>query len=773
MFALLVLWMMKMKIKSLNEIHAVARYFQRIGAEPRSLRTAVVRELKGKYWEDLSIILIDPNGKISASEIYAPTEKERIEIEAECANVSWPKLQILKTLVNLPDEIKNLPKENVFEFKDMAGNIVMLQTRIDPNDGGEKRYHPWTFWDDDIWRKTEPEGHLPLWGMDQFSGGNYTTVFIHEGAKAARAVRSMVEGKSPDAKKKLLNHPWGDELSNAAHVGWIGGALSPARTDWSALKRAGIKRAYIVSDNDLPGVQAVQGISFQLRVPTFHLQFTSEWPQSFDLADEFPENMFKFMDGRQYYVGPSFRACLHPATWATDLIPNPKGKPTVAMRSNFKDMWAYVEEADIFVCKEMPEIIRSEQIMNKMLSAFSHSAQTSQLIVKAYIGRSTKLCYRPDIKGKIVTDNTTSAINLHTPTHVKSKPGSIEPFLEFMKYMFPNPAELKEVLRWCATLIARPDLRMEYGLLLVSERQGVGKTTLGSSILAPLVGMQNVGYPTENQIVQSEFNGWLANKRLIVINEIYSGHSWKAYNKLKSAITDKEVEVNEKYQRPYLIENWCHIFACSNSMRALKIEEDDRRWYYPEVTEDKWPREKFEEFHNWMKSGGLSIIKNWAENYGNYVGKGQAAPMTERKKELINSSRTEGQQESAVLAEALSRHPEPCVLTMKDIVEWVRQSVQGRMYDTDLELRKSMKEIGAIWFEERFLIAGRLQLAAMNKAAFEIIQNNHGLKIIKNSVSLIKKEDETEEELKSRKIELYNDLRKMLKVPGDISNSMM
>jgi hypothetical protein len=753
-----------MKIKSLTEINAVASYLRRIGAEPRSLRTAVVKESRGDYWEDIAIITINADGSVKAPDIYAPTEREKAAIEIDCQSVVWPQIKTLDRLRDLPEEVASADEKDIFIFRNLQEEIVMLQLRMERK--GEKSYIPYTYWDDEIWRRMEPEGPLPLWGMEQLK--MHTTVFIHEGAKAARAMREMVEAKTPEMKALLASHPWGEELSHAAHLGWIGGALSPYRTDWSALQKAGVKRAYIVSDNDAPGVSAVPSIAFHLRFPTFHVQFTSEWPTSFDLADQFPKGMFKKVEGRNYYVGPSFRSCLHPATWATDQIPNPKGKPTTVLRKNFKDMWSYVEEADLFVCIEMPEIIRSEQIMNKMLAAFSHTNQTSQLIVKAYTGRSTKLCYRPDIKGKIVTDNTTSAINLHTPSHIKSVPGNPEPFLNFIDYMFPNPEEREEVLRWVATIIARPEIRMEYGLLLVSERQGVGKTTIGSSILSPLVGSQNVGYPTETQIVQSEFNGWLANKRLCVVNEIYSGNSWKAYNKLKSAITDREIEVNEKYQRPYTIENWCHMFACSNSMRALRIEEDDRRWFYPEVTEDKWPRDKFEHFHNWLKSGGLSIIRFWAENFNGYVQKGQAAPMTERKKELIVASRTEGQQEVAELSEAINRRNEPLVITMKDIVAWVRQAVQGRVYDSDLELRKAMKECGAIWYDERLLIGGRLQLAAMNKAAYETLKTKHTLKFIKNAVSLIRSTDEGQEELADRKRALFDDMRAMLKQPNDI-----
>lgn len=752
------------KIKSLTEIPAVAAYLKRIGAEGRSLRSAVVKESRGAYWEDIAIITLNIDGTIKAPDAYSPTEREKAAIEIECQAAVWPQMRTLDRLRDLPEEITNAPENDLFIFRNLNEEIVMLQLRLERK--GEKSYIPYTYWDDGLWRRMEPEGHLPLWGIEQLK--HHTTVFIHEGAKAARAIREMVEAATPEAKAALAAHPWGDELSHAAHLGWIGGALSPYRTDWSMLQKAGVKRAYIVSDNDAPGVSAVPAISFHLRIPTFHVQFTSEWPTSFDLADKFPKGMFKKVEGQNYYVGPSFRSCLHPATWATDQIPNPKGKPSLALRKNFKEMWSYVEEADLFVCIEMPEIIRSEQIMNKMLASFSHTNQTSQLIVKAYNGRSTKLCYRPDIKGKIVTDNTTSAINLHTPSHIKPLPGSAEPFMDFMEYMFPNPTERKDVLRWTATMIARPEIRMEYGLLLVSERQGVGKTTLGSSILAPLVGTQNVGYPTESQIVQSEFNGWLANKRLCVVNEIYSGHSWKAYNKLKSAITDRDIEVNEKYQRSYTIENWCHVFACSNSMRALRIEEDDRRWFYPEVTEDKWPRDKFEYFHNWLKSGGLNIIRHWADNWGDYVQKGQPAPMTERKKELIVASRTEGQQEVAELAEALNRRDEAVVLVMKDIVGWVRNTVQGKVYDSDLELRKAMKEGGAIWYDERFLIGGRLQLAAMNKVAYEQLKLKHSLKVIKNTASIIRPVEGEPEDMKERKGAFFEDMRAMMKQPNDI-----
>jgi hypothetical protein len=282
--------------------------------------------------------------------------------------------------------------------------------------------------------------------------------------------------------------------------------------------------------------------------------------------------------------------------------------------------------------------------------------------------------------------------------------------------MFPNPEERREMERWCATLIAKPGTRMEYGILLISEATGIGKTTLGSKILAPLVGLHNTGWPRETDIVESSFNEWLANKRLVICNEIYSGHSWKAYHTLKSIITDREITVNQKYQRAYTTDNWAHIFACSNSMQALKMEQDDRRWFYPEVTEERWGKEKFISFYQWLDSGGLGIIKTWAEHYGDYIYPGDRAPMTERKKEMIDGSKSEAQLEAVALAESLLAFAKPAALAMKDIIFAIRNSVQGKVFDTDYEIRRAMSEAGARVYPKRIRIAGRMQYVLCNES---------------------------------------------------------
>ena len=717
-----------MKISSLDEIPAVRDYLNRVGAEPRSIKTAVVRETAGNYWKDIAVIRFGKDGEISCSSLeHSPTEAEQALIASVWDSIDFPKIKRINRIINPPPMIKSSEPENIFEFRTADGKqILMIQVRIDntSSDGAvTKNYVPWTYWDDEKWRMCEPDGELPLWGLEQLKDNK--VVFIHEGAKAAAYCQWLTQGKSRIATEARKAHPWGDELSGAAHVGWIGGAMNPNRTDWKVLMKQGVERAYIVSDNDEAGRSSITSISKALKVTTFSIEFNDRFPPSFDLADKFPKEMFKELDGVDFYVGPSMRSLMNPATWATDLIPSAtgKGRPTTVLRDSFKQMWAYVEEADAFVCTEMPEIIRSEAVMNKMVAAFSHASDTSRLITKSYKGRSAKVCYRPDYSGLLVDYRGANAINLHVPSNIKQTAGDATPFLEFMQYMFVNEKELKEVLKWCATIIAKPETRMAYGLLLVSERQGIGKTTLGASILAPLVGIQNVGFPGENDIT-SAFNDWVAHKRLAIVNEIYSGSSWKAYNALKSVITDQDVTVNQKYMRQYVIDNWCHVLACSNSMRALKMENDDRRWFYPEVTEVAWPKEKFVALRRWLQSGGLSIVKQWANKYGEYVNPAERAPMTERKKELIEGSRSEAQAEAAALAEQLKDKKEAAALLMKDIIAWVRNSVQGRVFDSDYEIRRAMTDSGINSWPQRVKAHGRLQYALLNDQAWDAAQRS-------------------------------------------------
>ena len=727
-----------MMIKSLTEIECVARYLERIGAEARSLRKAVVKIPFGKYWKEDDVIKFAKSGLITCKkEVNKPTDAEQKLIAEAFKEIKWPTLKPISKIVNPPKMISMASDENLFIFRDEQSHIVMVQVRVEDGQGG-KNYVPWTYWSDDEWRCAEPEDALPLFNAERLPEA--ATVFIHEGAKAARHVQWMVDGATPQARAALASHPWGEELKHAVHVGWIGGAMAHRRTNWKRLNELGVKTSYIVADNDSEGFAAVQHVSRMLRMTTHHVQFDDKFPTSFDLADKFPENLFVITKGgERIYSGPAFSDCVHPATFATDAIPQPKGRPLIVLRSHFRDQWAWLQDINQFVNINEPNKLRDRETFNQIVRPFSDTVNTAAYLLKEYRGTRSTLCYRPDLPDKVMIENRgEAAINLYRPPTIKPVQGDPKPFLDFLEYMFVNEKERYEMTRWLATMIACPGTRMRYGVLLVSEAQGIGKSTLGMKILKPLIGHSNVSLPNEGDITHPDFNAWIAGKRLAIVNEIYHGHSWKAYNKLKTVMADDEISINEKYKPPYTVENWIQVFACSNSMRCLRIERDDRRWLFPEMTEDPWGKDRFDALFKWLRLGGLNIILHWAQTFPDHVSSVERAPMTQRKHESIIESQSEAEREVGDLAAMMEETEESVALTMREIRSWLQQQCKERIYENDYEIRRAMRQRGVSQYGARMKIDGRSQYVIINsklgQALEKIEVEEEKRKLIRESV---------------------------------------
>jgi hypothetical protein len=264
---------------------------------------------------------------------------------------------------------------------------------------------------------------------------------------------------------------------------------------------------------------------------------------------------------------------------------------------------------------------------------------------QAYSRTVEAIAYEPGDKQGLITIDGKRSINTWTPSRVTPKPdfrpGDEGPWLDFLAHLFPKADERHHVMRWCATLIARPEIRMLWAIVLYSKQQGVGKTTL-CEMLRKLISEQNSQSPFAHEVVKSQFNSWIVRRRFIFVNEIYEGNSWTAYNHLKTYITDGIITANEKMVPGYEVKNWAHFVLCSNSPTPLAVEENDRRLFIPEVTDEKKDAEWWHAFHLWYEVEGPAIVAAWAEAFVNAHGavpKGDA-PWSDRKGEMIEDSRS-------------------------------------------------------------------------------------------------------------------------------------
>ena len=432
-----------------------------------------------------------------------------------------------------------------------------------------------------------------------------------------------------------------------------------------------------------PSEHVVSAISKRLMRPLTVVRFDDHFPAGFDLTHPWPNHEDWWRTDSREYCGPTLDDLSSSATWATEVVPvtvKRPGRPAHRLRKEFTDEWFTSVDPPVFVHRDHRNLLLNNDRFNRAVRPFSDVEDTAKLMVKAGGRARVKgIVYRPSGK-RVLTIERLRFVNTYRPSEIVPSRGDAAPWLDFLEHLFPVAADRDKVMRWCATLIARPDIRMLYGMLLISETQGVGKTTLGT-ILARLIGMWNVSHPNEAAVCNKQFNSWKAHKRLAIVNEIYSGHSRDAYDRLKETITDDIVNVNEKFIPAYDVENWIHIFACSNSLKALHLDDEDRRWLVPTVSEETRPEAYWVEFYRWLDEGGLAVIAHWAREFvakHGPVRKGEHAPMTSRKQEVIRESRSEGQQMARDLAEAAMAQGRPVVLIVREVRAWIAESAASR-----------------------------------------------------------------------------------------------
>lgn len=730
-----------------TDIPEVRAYAARIGARPRSLRKLVIEERTGRYAITLAEIAFDRRGEVDAPDAYAPTEDEVKAIREAWPRYTWPAYQpCLYTGRGAPDRDARFPwsmadpANLAICFDPQRRHILCVEERRQSEDGG-KDIFIWTPWDDGRWRVAEPPEGLPLFGLDTI--GDASTIYVHEGPKAAKAVQALIADDGSETGWRA--HPWGAELRGSmpgavAHVGWMGGANRPGATDWQALLTANPRRLVIVCDNDDPGRNAVRAISRRLLRTMAAIEFDDRFPVAFDLADPIPARLFAESAGKRTYTGPSLRELMQPATWATRQLPQPeeegrrqRGQAGFAVRPEFAHEWLYINSLGLFANRNDPATFYSVDQFNILVRPVSDVKDTAALLHPLRSVRVHAATYDPGEPEGVVTVGGKRMLNVHVPSGIKATPGDPRPFLRYLRHLIPARWDRLHVERWIATIIARPGVRMEYALMLMSETQGVGKTTLAEHILTPLLGKENVSTPNEDEVTNSTFTDWIANKRLVSIDEIYAGHSRKTYDTLKGRITGTTTRVNKKFQPAYEIENWAHFIVSSNSKIPLFMDGTDRRWFIPEVTEALRPRAFWEGLHRWLANGGLGIIAHWAESFVRSkrgpVRKGEHAPTSAAKAGLVEASLSDEMRLVRDVAEEVVERgradpPERVLFTLDHFREWLakQDALQGRRRLSGQAIQNALRRAGLVvrsrndrtGVDERVKIDGRNRVVVTN-----------------------------------------------------------
>ncbi|SFD89277.1 DUF5906 domain-containing protein, partial [Salipiger profundus] len=195
--------------------------------------------------------------------------------------------------------------------------------------------------------------------------------------------------------------------------------------------------------------------------------------------------------------------------------------------------------------------------------------------------QTTTSAYLPGVPERFVnTLERGLLLNTWTPSQLTPEDGDIRVILVHLAYLIPAEVEREHFLDVLAHTAQKPGDKIKHCILLIGG-QGIGKSWL-FRILELIVGKQNIA-TADNDTLSSTFNARMADKQVLVCEEVGQSDRAEAYNRMKVWISEETVTVEEKHQPRYEAQTPRLMIGFSNRSLPIKIEGDDRRFMFIEA----------------------------------------------------------------------------------------------------------------------------------------------------------------------------------------------
>lgn len=177
--------------------------------------------------------------------------------------------------------------------------------------------------------------------------------------------------------------------------------------------------------------------------------------------------------------------------------------------------------------------------------------------------------------------NRPPAWNLWRGFAVEPKQGDIMLWSRLLDHLFDGAQEPRRYFEtWCASQIQNVGVKHHVAAMLWGTTEGSGKSITGE-VIGSLFGdnyreLSNIAW-------RSNFNGWARCRRFILINEIVTARP-SDIDLLKNLVSQQSVDINQKGIEAYNLADTLSYIITSNRPDALKLADDDRRFWIWEVS---------------------------------------------------------------------------------------------------------------------------------------------------------------------------------------------
>jgi DNA polymerase III delta prime subunit len=220
-------------------------------------------------------------------------------------------------------------------------------------------------------------------------------------------------------------------------------------------------------------------------------------------------------------------------------------------------------------------------------------------------------------------------------------------FLDHVRWLLNNKEDdVQHLLKWMCNVIYRPQHRMRHGIL-IAGKQGTGKTIVANVLKTIL---KSAAKSVSTSALKGNFNAWLLDQRLVVIDEIKESDNYSLYNSIKTYFTDDTLQIEPKYVDGYTIDNFTNYFFLSNYAFPLNIDADDRRLWYVYSRVKKQEQSYYDKLVDYLfKKNGAWHVAQYLEKEilptlpvnedGEITFATDPPPNTDDKKDLIEKTR--------------------------------------------------------------------------------------------------------------------------------------
>lgn len=235
------------------------------------------------------------------------------------------------------------------------------------------------------------------------------------------------------------------------------------------------------------------------------------------------------------------------------------------------------------------------------------------------------ICFRPDRPGGEIIDVAgKTRVNTWWPAKVRRLAGDATPFHDLLRRLLPVERDRTLLLAYMAACVQHQGHKFSWWPVL-QGCEGNGKTTL-SLCVAETVGQHYTHWPHALDLA-SQFNGWVANKVFIAVEELYCPeHQSEINEKLKTLITGGAgIQVQFKGVDQESMTIVANGMVTTNYKAAVRKTRDNQRrlgLFYTaqqtaaDLTRDGMTPAYFRAFYKWLKGDGFAIVADVLHEHG-------------------------------------------------------------------------------------------------------------------------------------------------------------